>query len=56
MFNYYRIKTDWLAEQEDGKLQKTKTEELVFASSYTEAEKVAYALAEKYERAKFGSF
>ncbi len=55
MFNYYRIKTEWLAELEDGKLQKTKTEELVYASSYTEAEKVAYALAEKYNRTQFGS-
>lgn len=54
MLNYYRVKTDWLAEQEDGKLQKTKTEELVFASSYTEAEAVACALAEKYQRSKFG--
>ena len=56
MFNYYRIKTDWLAEQEDSSLKKTKTEELVYASSYTEAEKVAYALAERYERGRFGDF
>lgn len=55
MFNYYRIKTEWLAEKEDGKLQKTKTEELVYASSYTEAESIAYALVEKYERSRYGA-
>jgi hypothetical protein len=55
MFNYYRIKTEWLAEKEDGGLMKVKTEELVFASSYTEAEKVAYELTENQSRTQFGS-
>lgn len=54
-FNYFRIKTEWTAEQEDGGLKKVKTEELVYASCYTEAEKVAYELIERYNRTKFGS-
>ncbi len=54
-FNYYRIKMEWLSEKEDKSLAKTKTEELVFASSYSEAESVAYALIERNERARFGS-
>lgn len=54
-FNYYRIKTNWLAEKEDGSLEKARTEELVFASSYTEAEILAHDLIEKYQRSKFGT-
>ncbi|MDR1119453.1 MAG: DUF4494 domain-containing protein [Dysgonamonadaceae bacterium] len=54
-FNYYRIKTGWVAENGDGSLTKKKTEELVLASSYTEAEKVACAIAEDQNRAQFGS-
>lgn len=54
-FNFYRIKTDWTAEKEDGGLAKVKTEELVYAPTYSEAEKVAYALIEKYDRTHFGS-
>jgi hypothetical protein len=54
-FDYYRIKTEWTAEREDGGLAKTKTEELVYASSYTEAEKVAYELAENQNRSEFKS-
>ena len=53
-FNFYRIKTEWTSEQEGGALKKTKTEELVYASSYTEAEKVAYDLIERCERTRFG--
>lgn len=45
-FDYFRIKMTWTAEQEDGSLAKVKTEDLVYASSYTEAEKIAYALIE----------
>lgn len=52
-FNYYRIKTEWVTESADGSLQKVKTEELVYASSYTEAEKVAYALVEEYNRTRY---
>lgn len=54
-FNYYRIKTNWLSEKEDGALEKVRTEELVYASSYTEAESLAYELIEKYQRGKFGT-
>ena len=54
-FDFYRIKTDWTSEREGGMLTKVKTEELVYASSYTEAEKVAYAIAEDQNRTQFGS-
>ena len=49
-FDYFRIKMAWTAEQEDGSLTKVKTEDLVYASSYTEAEKIAYALIEDQQR------
>lgn len=53
-FDYFRIKMAWTAEQEDGSLAKVKTEDLVYASSYTEAEKIAYALIEDQQRDKNG--
>lgn len=53
--SYFRIKTEYTKEQENGTLQKTKIEELVLATSYTEAEKVAYKLAEIYDRTKFSN-
>lgn len=53
-FDYFRIKMAWTAEQEDGSLAKVKTEDLVYASSYTEAEKIAYALIEDQQRNKNG--
>lgn len=53
-FDYFRIKMTWNAEQEDGTLAKVKTEDLVYASSYTEAEKIAYALIEDQQRTKNG--
>lgn len=52
--SYFRIKTTWIAEAEDSSLVKVKTEELALASSYTEAEKVAYALIDDQQRTKFG--
>lgn len=54
-FNYYRIKTVWRGETEDGSLAKFKTEELVYATSYSEAEKIAYALIEQENRAHFST-
>lgn len=51
--NYYRIKTEWTKEAADGQLQKTKTEELVYATSYSEAEATAYALIESENREKY---
>lgn len=53
-FDYYRIKMTWTEEQEDGSLAKVKTEDLVYASSYTEAEKVAYAIIEDQQRNRHG--
>ena len=53
--DYYRIKTEWVSEADNGELQKTKTEELVLATSYTEAETVAHSIADVQSRGKFGS-
>lgn len=52
--NFYRIKTSWVAEKADGNLTKVKTEELVHAVNYTDAEKVAYAIVQDQNRTKFG--
>ena len=52
---YFRIKTEWTAANEVGALDKTKTEELVVAANYTDAEKTAYAIAEDQNRYEFGS-
>ena len=54
--HYFRIKTEWTAEDESGNLSKVKTEELVLATCFTEAEKVAYAIAEDQNRGKYGDF
>lgn len=51
---FYRIKTEWLNAQENGECVKIKTEELVMATSYSEAEKVAYTIAEQQGRFYFG--
>lgn len=51
--NYYRIKTEWTKEAADGQLQKAKTEELVYATSYSEAEATAYALIEAENREQY---
>ena len=53
-FNYYRLKMCWQGEGDDGGITKIKTEELVYATSYTEAEKIAYALIEQENRAQHG--
>ncbi len=53
--NFFRIKTEWTKECETGELAKVKTEELVMAANYTDAEKVAYAIAEDQSRTRFGS-
>lgn len=52
--NFFRIKTEWTEEKADGSLQKVKTEELVLASSYTEAEQIAHSLIESENREQFG--
>lgn len=51
-FNYYRIKMQWKAELQDGSLEKIKTEDLVYASSYSEAEQMAYSLIEAQDRTR----
>ena len=51
--DYYRIKTEYTEELDGGALGKRKVEDLVFATSYTEAEKVAYALIEHLSRTQF---
>lgn len=55
LHSYFRIKTEFTKEQENGTLQKTKIEELVLATSYTEAEQVAYKLSELYSRTQFSN-
>lgn len=55
MANFYRIKTEWVSEKEDKSLSKVKTEELVYAENYTDAESVACELIRKYDRTRFGS-
>lgn len=52
-YNYYRIKTAWKGDGEDGAVGTIKTEELVYATSYTEAEKIAYALIAQYGRDQY---
>jgi hypothetical protein len=42
----------WLGVGQDGTAETNKTEDLVLASSYTEAEKVAYALIENQNRSR----
>lgn len=51
-FDYYRIKMAFKAEDENGAIVPVKTEDLVMATSYTEAEKIAYKLME--DKDEFG--
>ncbi len=53
--DFYRIKTEYIKEGEKGELYKAKVEELVLATSYTEAEKVAYGIVEDQNRTQYGS-
>ncbi len=55
-FSYFRIKTEWKTEMTDGSLQKIKTEELVYAANYTDAERVAHEIATYQGRGDFGSY
>lgn len=51
----FRSITTWLRENpETGAAEKTKTEDIIEAVNFTEAEKVAYTLAEKELRIKLG--
>ena len=51
---FFRIKMEWIREAHDGTLQKAKTEELAYVTTYTEAEKIAYALINDEDRTKYG--
>lgn len=51
--NFYRIKTSWMSESEDGSLVKTKTEELAEAVNYTDAEALCVSLINGRNRDKF---
>lgn len=54
-FSYFRLKTEYNKEQSNGALAKTKAEELVLATSYTEAESVAHSIISTLSRTQFGS-
>lgn len=54
--SFFRIKTEWTKEMENGGLGKVKTEELVMAANYSDAETTAYAIAEDQHRGRYGSF
>lgn len=51
-FSFYRIKMAYKAEADDGAIIPVKSEDIVMATCYTEAEKIAYALMEGKD--KFG--
>lgn len=51
-FDFYRIKMAFKAEAENGAIVPVKTEDLVMATCYTEAEKIAYKLME--DKDQFG--
>ncbi len=51
---YFRIKTEWLDMNDVGALGKVKTEELVMAYNYTEAETTAHAIVEDQNRDAMG--
>lgn len=53
--SYFRVKTEYNKEQSNGMLAKTKAEELILATSYTEAEAVVHAIISSLNRTQFGS-
>lgn len=55
VMSFFRIKTEWTAENEAAALERTKTEELVMAINYTDAEATANAIATDQNRHQFGS-
>lgn len=51
----FRLKTTWLqTNPADGGVSKVKTEEIVQAVSYTDAEKIAYEIADQENRCELG--
>lgn len=53
--NYFRIKTEMLAESPNGALERKKIEELILATSYTEAEALVHEISHSLNRTEFGS-
>lgn len=51
--NFYRIKTEFYQEDENGGMVKQKTEDLVQGVGYSDAEQTAYQLAKFYARDRF---
>jgi hypothetical protein len=54
-FSYFRIKTECTVEEPNGSLAKKKIEELVLATSYTEAEMLVHEIISSLNRTQFGS-
>lgn len=52
--SYFRIKTEMLAETPNGALERKKIEELILATSYTEAEVLVHAITQSLNRTQFG--
>jgi hypothetical protein len=52
-FSYFRLKTECTVEEPNGALAKKKIEELVLATSYTEAETLLYEIISSYGRTQF---
>ena len=53
--NYFRVKTECTVELSDGALAKKKIEELILATSYTEAEMLVNEIISSLNRTQFGS-
>ncbi len=53
--SFFRVKTEYNKEQSNGALAKTKAEELVLATNYTEAEAVVHSIISTLNRTQFGS-
>ncbi len=53
--NYFRVKTECIVELPNGALGKKKIEELIMATSYTEAEALVHEIVASLNRTQFGS-
>lgn len=51
--SYFRVKTEYTAESDNGALEKRKIEELVFTTNYTEAEALVHQITASLNRTKF---
>lgn len=52
---YFRLKTDYTAENNVGALEKRKVEELILATNYTEAEAMVHEITKTLNRTQFSS-